>query len=176
MASNTYCNICLGSRNEINFCQMLKATKVAKFFMFPPLGSLVLEPDLDTGRNERAQKWAADKEGTAHIQLIFLLIKWPHQNQRLNLKENMGFDTTPFAFCITHWDLCTIITATFLSQNHSCYWAFGFVSLKTFYKNYISFEVVAEPCFCSNGLGPFPSLWKDSRTVCSRSSRDLLGK
>lgn len=28
---------------------MLKATKVAKFFMFPPLCSLVLEPDLNSG-------------------------------------------------------------------------------------------------------------------------------
>lgn len=50
IATSTHCDIWLGSRNEINFCQMLKATKVAKFFMLPPLGSLVLEPDLDTGK------------------------------------------------------------------------------------------------------------------------------
>lgn len=80
VASDTHCDIWLGSRNEVSFCQTLKATKVAKFFMFPPLCSLVLEPDLDTGKKEKAQKWTGDEGGTTHIQLLSLLPKWASEN------------------------------------------------------------------------------------------------
>lgn len=62
VASDTHCDIWLGSRNEVSFCQTLKATKVAKFFMFPPLCSLVLEPDLDTGKKERPRNEQEMKE------------------------------------------------------------------------------------------------------------------
>lgn len=70
--SSTHCDIWLGSRNEISFCQMLKATKVAKFFMFPPLCSLILEPDLDKGKKEKVQKLTEYEGGTSHSQLLSL--------------------------------------------------------------------------------------------------------
>lgn len=118
VASDTHCDIWLGSRNEVSFCQTLKATKVAKFFMLPPLCSLVLEPDLDTGKKEKAQKWTGDEGGTAHTQLLSLLPKWKHwppvqQSQGLNLKGNIWFNTAPL---LSLWDLCSIMTASFLLQ------------------------------------------------------------
>lgn len=51
---------------------MLNATKVAKFFMFPPLCSLILEPDLDKGKKEKVQKLTEYEGGTSHSQLLSL--------------------------------------------------------------------------------------------------------
>lgn len=129
---------------------MLKATKVAKLFMFPPLCSLVLEPDLDTGKKEKAQKWTGDGRGTAHIQLLSLLSE--HQNPLTSSlaepgaesKGKHGVQHSTFHILHSMWDLWTFMTASFLSQLT---------------------EELGSPC-----------LRKNIVTGCSRSSRALLGK
>lgn len=146
--SNTHCDIWLGSRNEINFCQMLKATEVAKLFMFPPLCSLILEPDLDKGKEQKVQKLAEYEGGTSHSQLL-----WASENIDLQLSRSSGqISSKPLAltFHTLHgiWDRWITMIACFLL------WLT---------------EEIGSPCSRKDSIAGFPGLPGGSRSFCGQS-------